>query len=84
MLSSERMELAGPDIGGWIRHHGWTIAVDPAAALVWPVYPHNPYANGPEKTLDHAVGALSVPLRLKDGKYIRPGEQEISFTLKAD
>ncbi len=83
-LSSEHTELAGSDIGGSIRHHGWTMTVAPAATLVWPVYPHNPYANGPEKTVDHAVGALSIPLRLKDGKYIRPGEQEISLALKAD
>ena len=45
--------------------------------------PYNPYADGPEKTLEHAVGALTVPLVLKDGKYIRPGEQTISFVLSA-
>ena len=80
-LGADRIELAADEIGGWIRHHGWTLKTDAPAQLVWPVYPFNPYADGPEKGLDHAVGALSVPLRLKPGRYIRPGEQEISFTL---
>jgi len=86
VLGKERIEL-GPDaLGGWIRHHGWTLKVDPGARLVWPVYPYNPYADGPETGLEHSVGALSVPLRLKSkpGHYIRPGEQEIAFTLSAN
>jgi hypothetical protein len=71
------------DIGGRLSHHGWQMKVDPDARLVWPVYPHDPYANGPEKSLEHAVGALSVPLRLKakPGHYMRPHEQEIEFVL---
>jgi hypothetical protein len=84
VLSAERVELTPEDIGGWVRHHGWTLTVDPTAKLTWPVYPFNPYANGPEKSLERAVGALSVPLRLKSGgKYIRPGEQVISLSLRA-
>ena len=85
-LGSERVDLASESIGGWIRHHGWTLHVDSSARLVWPVYPYNPYANAPETTLDHAVGALSVPLRLKStpGHYVRPNEQEISFSLAAN
>jgi hypothetical protein len=86
VLGPERVELDSNALGSWIRHHGWTLEIDPAARLVWPVYPYNPYADGPETTLEHAVGALSVPLRLKSehNHYIRPDEQEISFTLKAD
>jgi len=86
VLGPERVELEAAALGGWIRHHGWTLKVDPTARLIWPVYPHNPYADAPETTLEHAVGILSVPLRLKaqQGRYIRPGEQEISFALKAD
>ena len=82
-LGKGRIELGPEAIGGWIRHHGWTLKVDPTARLVWPVYPHNPYADAPETTLEHAVGALSVPLRQKaqPGRSIRPNEQEISFTL---
>jgi hypothetical protein len=84
-IGSERIELDGPALGGLLRHHGWTLAVDPSARLVWPVYPHNPYADAPETSLDRAVAALSVPLELKPrpGKYVRPREQEIVFKLTA-
>ena len=83
LLDKERIELQPVEIGEWIRHHGWTMKVDPAARLVWPVYPHNPYADGPETSLEFAVGALSVPLKFKaqPGHYVRPGEQEIAFTV---
>jgi len=86
VLGAERVELKPEAMGGWIRHRGWTLKADPSAALVWPVYPHNPYANGPETDLKYAVGVLSVPLRMKSkpGQYVRPDEQEISFTLSAD
>jgi hypothetical protein len=87
LLGSDPVEFQPADLGGWIQHHGWRLTVDPAARLTWPVYPFNPYANGPEKTLEHAVGVLSVPIRSKDEKhdwYVRPDEQEISFTLKAE
>lgn len=83
MLASDRVELAGDDLGGWIRHHGWTLQIDATARLVWPVYPHNPYADAPETSLEYAVGALSIPLQLKSqpGRYIRSGEQEVNFKL---
>ncbi len=82
-LSAERMELQPEDIGGWISHCGWKLKPDPGARLVWPVYPHNPYSNSPETEVNYAVGALSVPLRLKaqPGRYIRTNEQEMVFTL---
>jgi len=82
-LSAERLDMDAGAIGGWIRHRGWTLTVDPAARLSWPVYPHNPYTNGPERNVERAVGALSVPLRLRRGKYIRPAEQEILFSVRA-
>jgi hypothetical protein len=43
-------------------------------------------SGGPDHNLEHAVGALSVPLKLKSvpGHYVRPHEQEIAFTLEAD
>ena len=80
-VGDEPIELGPEAIGGWIRHHGWTLYVDPAARLSWPMYPFNPYANAPEKTLTHAVAALSVPLKLesKTGHPVRPNEQEIAF-----
>ena len=82
-IGAERIELDAAQLGGLIRHHGWMLQTDPAARLVWPVYPHNPYANKPETSLEHAVAALSVPLVLKavPGKYVRAKEQEIRFTL---
>jgi hypothetical protein len=84
MLGADRVELPPADLNGLIRHHGWTMKVDPTARLVWPVYPHNPYANAPETNIEYAVGALSIPLRLKSrpGHYIRANEQEIAFTLR--
>jgi hypothetical protein len=86
LLGAERAELEPEALGGWIRHHGWTLKTEPSARVVWPVYPHNPYTNGPETSLEYAVGVLSVPLRLRVEKeeYIRPSEQEISFVLQAD
>jgi hypothetical protein len=85
VLSTDPVHLLPEDIGGSIRHHGWTLQVDPNARLDWPVYPFNPYANARETTLEHAVGALSVPLQLKSqpGHYVLPKEQEIKFTLTA-
>ena len=85
VLGSDRIELGPDDIGGWIRLGGWTLKVDPSARLAWPVYPYDPYANAPEKTLEHAVGRLWVPLNLKSQRgFIRPYQQEILFTLSSD
>ncbi|HXH50904.1 MAG TPA: hypothetical protein VNM47_16295, partial [Terriglobia bacterium] len=84
-LGSDSIELGPDDLGGWIRQGGWKLTVDPAASLRWPIHPFNPYANAPEKTPEHAVGRLTVPLSLKsEHGYIRPHQQEISFTLSAD
>jgi len=59
--------------------------VDPAARVVWPVLPFNPYRNAPETDLVHAVGALSVPVKVQEpppgGLNWRQGE--ITFTLEA-
>ncbi|HKT13170.1 MAG TPA: hypothetical protein VJW77_15215 [Terriglobia bacterium] len=84
-LGKDPIELDPEDIQGWIRDGGWMLKVGPNARLAWPVYPYNPYANAPEKTLEHAVGRLTVPFELKSQHgYIRPHQQEISFTLSAD
>jgi hypothetical protein len=57
--------------------------IDPAARLVWPVYPFNPYANAPETALEWAVGALSVDLRPSQpaDAAIRHRAQEIDFAI---
>jgi hypothetical protein len=75
MLSQERVVIER--LGGWIRHRGWTLTVDPAARLTWPVHPYSPYSEGPEKDLEFCVGALSVPLALRSAP-----RQEIQFTLR--
>ena len=84
-VGEDKIDLGPDEIGGWIKHNGWTLKVDPTAHLTWPIYPYNPYANAPEKTLDHAVARLTVPLQLK-GEHggIRPHQQTITFTLTAD
>ncbi len=87
ILGPERMQLSPSEIGGWVRHQGWKLNVDSAAQIVWPVYPHNPYANGPERMPEHAVGRLTVPLRLRpqsEDWTVLPGEREISFVLQVD
>lgn len=59
-LGEEAIDMA---TGGSIRHHGWTMKTDPAARIKWPVYPFNPYGNGPEKSIAQAVGLLYVAVR---------------------
>jgi len=78
VLGAERIVLGPEQLGGWIRHHGWTLEVDPSSQLTWPVYPYFPYSNGPEKTLEHAVGALSTPIGLQGAKG---RAQTIAFVL---
>ncbi|HXX23531.1 MAG TPA: hypothetical protein VEO19_10300 [Terriglobia bacterium] len=84
-LSADRIEVSPEVLGGSLHLSGWTLKADPAARLVWPVYPYNPYADAPESTLEHAVGVLSVPLVLKEDqeRFIRPYAQEISFELRS-
>jgi hypothetical protein len=84
-LSKGRLELGPEQIGGWVRHRGWTLTVDPTARLAWPVLPFNPYRNGPETDLRHAVGVLSVKVAVRPppegGLNWRRGE--IAFALEA-
>jgi hypothetical protein len=84
-VGTDRINLGPADIGGSIRHRGWTLKASPTASLRWPIYPHNPYADAPEKSLTYAVAGLSVPLELKQvpGKYVRPKEQQITVMLEA-
>lgn len=84
-VGPERIQLGPDDVGGMLRHRGWTMKVDRTASLLWPVFPHNPYADAPETGLEYAVAVLSVPLRLKSvpGKYVRVREQEIVVSISA-
>ena len=71
--------------GTVIHHHGWTLKVDREARLVWPYYPFNPYRNGPETGLEHAVAVLSIPIRPEKappGKRLRT--DRVRLTIHAD
>jgi hypothetical protein len=82
-VGDQRIEIEPEELGGMIRHAGWTLKVDPSARLVWPVFPFNPYANGPETRLEHAVAALSIPLHPKPVAGMRSRGQTVAFRLEA-
>ena len=63
LLDEKRVELGPDEIGGRPRHRDWAMQVDPAARLVWPVLPFNPYGNAPETDLRYAVGVLPAPVQ---------------------
>ncbi len=71
-------------IRGPLRHGGWTFEADREATLIWPVFPYNPYRNGPETNLAHAVGVVSFPIRLPEEKdrFVRPDQQIIAVRLR--
>lgn len=35
--------ISGKELGGWIEHAGWRLAIPITATVTWPVLPHNPY-----------------------------------------
>lgn len=81
-LGKNTIDLTPEQIGGFIRHGGWTLKVPPTAHLTWPVLPFNPYRNARETDLTHAVGRLRVPLTVeKHGWVLNWGRQEIQFSL---
>jgi hypothetical protein len=85
-VGSEPVDLGPQDLGGWIRHNGWTLKVDPLARLKWPIFPHSPYANAPERNLRNAVGVVWVPIQAErpSGQPYGSGVQEISFSVQAN
>jgi hypothetical protein len=76
LLGRDRIELGDEELSGSISHNGWVLKIPPGAHLVWPVYPYNPYADGPEEGLAHAVGILSFALKAEN--------QIFSFTLLSE
>ena len=86
VLDEKRVELGPDQIGGWIRHRGWTLHVDSTARLTWPVLPFNPYRNAPETNLRYAVGALTIPVRVTPplGAPLNWRTQEIAFSLEVN
>lgn len=76
-IGADPINWEAKDLGGWIRHRGWTLNTNSAARVAWPVFPYNPYADGPETSLEYAVGTLSVPLELEQRQ-----PKAIKFTLE--
>lgn len=56
-----KIEPGDKELGGLIRHNGWTLHVSPGIRLTWPVYPSNSYQDEPETELSKAIGRLSRP-----------------------
>src|SRR5262249_53005494 len=84
-LREERIELGPDQIGGGLRHRGWTLRVDPSARLVWPILPFNPYRNAPETDMRHAIGVLTVPVKVQPpaAAGFSWGRGKIAFALEA-
>ena len=76
LLGEGHVALGPEQIGGWIRHNGWTLKVPSGVSLEWPVRPYNPYANAPEPGIEHAVGVLT--------RTLEPKSQVLSFALEAN
>jgi hypothetical protein len=66
MTGKDPIELNKDDLGEAIMHNGWILHLPPGAIFNWPVYPFNPYRDGPETSLEHAIGVVSVPLKQED------------------
>jgi hypothetical protein len=80
-LDDHPIKLTSQDLGGSIRHNGWTMQVPPDMELTWPVFPYNPYASGPETSLENAVGRLSIPLWVG---MKEKGNQVFDFSIKVE
>ena len=74
-LDDKLIRWGAEDVGKWIRHRGWTLRLPPGARVTWPVYPFNPYRNGTETELTHAVGTVSLTLT---------GKQDLVFAVETD
>jgi hypothetical protein len=70
MLDNDRIELGDKELGGSIVHNGWHLSLPPGSRLTWPVFPFNPYQDGPETSLHKAIGLLSVPLSASDQEFL--------------
>lgn len=80
-IDTTHFKLTAAEIGGSIQHNGWILKLKDDATLEWPVYPYNPYRNGPETLLKHAVALLQIPLNLKAPKehWMQPHERTIEL-----
>ncbi len=69
ILGEDKIEWEDAELGGWIKHNGWTMQIPRGMHLSWPVLPFNPYKNRPETELSKAVGRLSISLKNEDQKF---------------
>jgi hypothetical protein len=76
ILDKEKIELGDEELGGLIKHNGWTLHLPPGMRFTWPVYPYNPYRSKPETELTLAIGTLSILLKAQN--------QEFQFTVDVD
>ena len=76
ILGKDKIELSDEELGGLIRHNGWTLRLPRGMRLTWPVYPYNPYRAKPETELALAIGTLSILFRSEN--------QEFQFSLEVD
>jgi len=75
VLDEKPIRWSAEDMGNWIAHQGWTLKLPDGARLTWPVYPFNPYRDGPETGLGHAVATMSFGLN---------GKQTITLAVEAN
>jgi hypothetical protein len=57
VLGRDRLEWR--NLGGWIRHHGWTMQLPPDAVLTWPHFGYNPYRAAPDDAIGYAIGLVA-------------------------
>lgn len=85
-VDATHIKLNAAEMNGSIRHNGWTLKLKDEASLEWPVYPYNPYRNGPETLLKHAVALLRIPLKLQSPKehWMQPHERMIELRFQVN
>jgi hypothetical protein len=69
VLGKDKIKLSSDELGGVIKHNGWTLHLPAGMYLEWPVYPFNPYKDAPETEREYAIGVLSATLQQKDEEF---------------
>lgn len=76
IIGEDKIEWGDAELGGWVKHNGWTMQIPSGMHLSWPILPFNPYKDKPEIELSKAIGRLSTTLKNED--------QEFQFILEID
>ncbi len=61
-LTDERLDLSSDQLGGSIKHAGWSLHLPPGASLHWPALPHNPYRKDGRAGPEEGRIELRIPL----------------------